>query len=145
MDNSDVHILDLPDEMLLVILNKLNSVDALCSLVGINQRLDQVACDPFYTRHLDCTVRVSFDFVCSMPEPVLDRLCATILPRIHLNVNKITFELLSMERILLAANYPQLHSLTLVNCEQEELLRHLKSMQQSLVKFFQLNTVRVLR
>jgi hypothetical protein len=37
--NKCLNILDLPDEILLVILNKMNMVDVLYSLIDVNQRL----------------------------------------------------------------------------------------------------------
>jgi len=53
---------------------------------------------------------------------ILDRICSTILPRINEKV-KNPF---SMECILGAVDYPQLHSLSLVDYQPEILLQHLK-------------------
>jgi hypothetical protein len=45
--NNRLSILDLPDEMLLTIFNKLNMVDVLYSLVDVNERFDRLVLDPF--------------------------------------------------------------------------------------------------
>ncbi|CAF4378309.1 unnamed protein product, partial [Rotaria magnacalcarata] len=37
MNSSTVHLLDLPDEMLIEIFNKLSTVDVLNSIWGVNQ------------------------------------------------------------------------------------------------------------
>ena len=42
-NNNEINILDLPDEILLSILNKLNNIDILYSLVDVNQRFDRLA------------------------------------------------------------------------------------------------------
>ncbi len=58
MAHSTVSLLDLPDEMLLVIFKKLNSVEILHSLVGVNQRLDQLIKDyVIHASFLDLMVR----------------------------------------------------------------------------------------
>jgi hypothetical protein len=134
LDMNDVHILDLPNEMLLAIFEKLKAVHTIFSLVDVNQRLDQLILDPLYSRHLDFTEKSSTGCVCPMVELVLDRICEKVLPRIHLNVKKLTVEPLSMERILLASKYPELHSLSLVNFEHASLLHHLRGIQLNLVK-----------
>jgi hypothetical protein len=38
MNRSDVHLLDLPDEILLVLLKKLNNIDVLYALCNINNK-----------------------------------------------------------------------------------------------------------
>ncbi|CAF5010034.1 unnamed protein product, partial [Rotaria socialis] len=48
-------ILDLPDEMLLCILNKSNNINVLYSLVDVNERFDRLALDSIYIRGLDFT------------------------------------------------------------------------------------------
>ena len=46
MANDNINILDLPDEMLLVIFNKLNMIDVLSSLVDVNERFNRLVFDP---------------------------------------------------------------------------------------------------
>ena len=54
-DNNDLNILDLPDEMLLNIFNKLNTIDALYSLVDVNERFNQLILNSLDIRKLDTT------------------------------------------------------------------------------------------
>ena len=56
---------------------------------------------------------------------ILSKICEKILPQIHDNVNKLTIEQNSMERIL-TFNYRQLYSLSLVNFEKQRLFQYLK-------------------
>jgi hypothetical protein len=130
MDNSDnynmINILDLPDELLLAIFNKLKVVDVFYSLVNINKRFNRLTLDPFYIHNLDLTMKTScLDYISSQDNQVLDKICKTILPRIHHYVKKLTVEPYSIKDILCAVDYPQLHSLSLVNFQQETLLRYL--------------------
>ncbi len=126
LNNNNIHMLDLPDEILLVIFNKLNRTDILYSLVDVNQRFDRLALDSFHIRDLDLTTRL-FNDISPLNDKVLDRICESILPRIRIMINKFTLEPLSMERILGTTDYPQLHSLSLVNFQQQTLVRHITS------------------
>ena len=126
--NNAVNILDLPDEILLIICYKMNIVDVLYSLVDVNQRFDQLVLDPLSIRHLDMTIRTiksvegqSF----SIDNQVLSKICGKILCRIQHHVHGLTLEPSSMKRILLAADYSQLHSLSLVDFEGEALCQYL--------------------
>ena len=118
--NNYLSILDLPDEILLIICNKMNIVDVFYSLVNVNQRFDRLVLDPLTIRHLDMTIRTIksvYDQTFSIDNEILSRICDKILCRIHHQVNTLTVEPYSMKRILLAANYPQLYSLSLINLE----------------------------
>jgi hypothetical protein len=53
MNNSTVGIVDLPDELLLTIFKKLDNFDVLYLLMGVNKKLDSVACDINFTRSVD--------------------------------------------------------------------------------------------
>ena len=58
MNNSNknhLNIFDLPDEILFIILKKLNMVDVVYSLVDVNQRFDRLAVDSLYVRNLNMT------------------------------------------------------------------------------------------
>ena len=115
--------------MLYLIVKYLNVYDLVYSLIDIDERFAQMAVDPLYTCHLDMTVitmKSYFDYSYSIDETVLSRICQTILPKISDRVNKLTIEQNSMERILFTFNYPQLSSLSLINCQEEILLRYLK-------------------
>ncbi|CAF3499883.1 unnamed protein product [Rotaria socialis] len=110
MNPSDAHLLDLPNEILLIILRKLNNIDVLYSLLDINNgRLDIIAQENTFTNILN--------FVNTNNISLIDRFCIYILPRIHQNIKYFIFEPAVMERILLAAVYPNLTELKLFNFE----------------------------
>ncbi|CAF5041369.1 unnamed protein product, partial [Rotaria sp. Silwood1] len=109
-NNDNLNILDLPNELLLIIFNKLNKVDVLYSLVDITQRFDQLILDPFYIRNLNITsmsMKSFYDRIYSIDNQVLDRICKNILPRIYRQINELIVEQYSMERVLHTINYPQ--------------------------------------
>ncbi|CAF5216283.1 unnamed protein product, partial [Rotaria magnacalcarata] len=106
MNRSSVHLLDLPDEMLLNILKKLDNVDVLYALLGIdNERLNSLAREETFSRTLNL---VSIVHNTTMVDSILDRFFNYILPQVHENVKCLTVEPAFMERILLAAHYPNL-------------------------------------
>ncbi|CAF3209201.1 unnamed protein product [Rotaria sp. Silwood2] len=121
MNQSDVHLLDLLNEILLIILKKLNNIDVLYSLLNINnERLNILAHEKIFST----ITLVSMDNISSIDPGKLDRFCIDILPRIHHNVKCLFLEPLSMERILLSTNYPKLTKLKLFNFKQEFALRY---------------------
>jgi len=128
LSSNDINILDLPDEMLRAIFNKLNMVDILYSLVDVNQRFNRLALDSLYIYHLDFVVKQSDIHNSSVDFNILEGICKKILPRINEKVNKITVEPLSMERVLGAVHYPQLHSLSVINIQDKIFLQHLAGM-----------------
>jgi len=127
LSNNHLNILDLPDEILYIIFSKLNVVDILSSLVNVNRRFDRLALDSLYICDLDMTSTMSINSheTSSIDTQVLTRICSNILPRIHHQVHKLTVEECSMKQILLAGNYPQLYSLSLVNFQEEVLYQYL--------------------
>ncbi len=54
--NNHLNILDLPNEIFVIIFNKLNMVDVLYSFVDINERFNRLIFDPLYIRNLDMTI-----------------------------------------------------------------------------------------
>jgi len=125
MNRSDIHFLDLPNEMLIAILRKLNNIDVLHSLIGItNYRLHTLAKANVFTNTLNFVKTSSTDDCCSISESMLSQLCIDILPQIAYNVKCLILEPLSMERILLAAHYPNLTKLKFFNFGQEIRLRY---------------------
>jgi hypothetical protein len=131
-NNHHLNILDLPNEILFIIFNKLNMVDILYSLVGINERLDRLIFDPLYIRNLDMTIMITksyFDYTFSIDNHVLDEICEKILPRIHHQVNKLSVQPHSMERVLRSFNYPQLYSLSLLDFPEKMLSQYLTGIQ----------------
>ncbi|CAF1020506.1 unnamed protein product [Rotaria sordida] len=121
-NNYNINILDLSDEMLLAILNKLNMVDVLYSLVYVNKRFNRLILDPFYIHNLDLTVKHSLlQRVSPLDIEKIDTICKKILARIHHHIYKLTVPLYLIESIL-NIDYPQLQSLSLVNFEEEKFL-----------------------
>ncbi|CAF3743116.1 unnamed protein product [Rotaria sordida] len=103
-------------------------VDVLYSLVDVNQRFDKLLLDPLYIRNLDMTsmtMKSCFDLVYSIENKVLSRISKNILPRIHHQVNELTLEQDSMERILHRIHYPQHYSLSLIDFQEEVLIKYL--------------------
>ncbi|CAF3059601.1 unnamed protein product [Rotaria sp. Silwood2] len=119
VSNSDcLNILDLPNEILFFIFEKLNMVDVLYSFVGITQRFSQLVLDPFYIRKLNLTsmkMKSCFDQIYPINNKILDKICTNILPQICDQINELILEQYSMERILHTINYPQLYSLKFMN------------------------------
>ena len=119
MNRSNVHLLYLSDEILLIILKKLDNIDVLYSLSGINnERLDILAQQKIFTNILNFVPALTDD-VYSIPASILDRFCFDILPRVHHNVKCLILESLHMERILLSSDYPYLTELKFFNFNQD--------------------------
>jgi hypothetical protein len=126
-NNNNLNILDLPDEILLIIFNKLNSIDALYSLVDVNERFDRLVLNSLHIRNLDTTnmvIKSYYDRTFSIENNVLSRICEKILPRINHQLNALTTEQNSVKHML-TVNYPQLNSLSLVNFQKEILFQYL--------------------
>ncbi|CAF2954104.1 unnamed protein product [Rotaria sp. Silwood2] len=117
MNNSITNIVDLPDEVLLSIFKKLNNIDMLYSLVGINQKLENVACDITFTRAVDLITISSNELNNSKSNAILDRFCLQILSRIHNNVECLAVQAPIFQRVLHASSYPNLRKLILVQMD----------------------------
>ena len=134
-NNNNFNILDLANEILFIIFNKLKMTDVLYSLVNVNQRFDRLALDPLYIRDLDLTdimaINSIYDHLYSIDPTVLSRICQQVLPRIHHEVHRLTLEEYSMKDILLPGYYPQLYSLSLLNFTEETLQQHLTGLNDS--------------
>jgi hypothetical protein len=123
-NNNKLNILNLPNEILLFIFNKLKTIDALYSLVDVNERFDRLIFDSLHIRNLDTTsmvIKSYYNRNFSIDKNVLLRISEKILPRIYHQLNELIVEQYSMEHILFAFNYPQLYSLSLVNFQEEML------------------------
>jgi hypothetical protein len=118
MNQFDIDILDLPNEILIIILKKLGNVDVLYSLFGINnQRIDTLISNDVFTNVLNFVIT-------SIIDDKLDRFCIYILPKIHHCIKKLIVDVRSMEGILLAGNYPNLTCLELFNFGQETVFHY---------------------
>jgi len=137
LNNNHLNILDLPDEVLLIILKRLNTIDLLHSLVDVNRRFDRLVLDSLYILDLDMTDIMTINSLydqTSIDPRILPRICEKILPWIHHQIQKLTIEQYSMKQILLAANYPQLYSLSLINFHEEILYQYLTGMVFNFVR-----------
>ncbi|CAF1049917.1 unnamed protein product [Rotaria sordida] len=125
---NNLNILDLPDEILLIIFNKLKTVDALYSLVDVNERFHRLVFNSLHIRNIDTTNMVIisyYDRRFSIENNILSKICEKILPRIHHQLTELIVEQNSMKSILLTGNYPQVDSLSLVNFQKEILFQYL--------------------
>ncbi|CAF1042299.1 unnamed protein product [Rotaria sordida] len=120
MEYSCIGLSDLPAEILMIIFKKLNNLDVLYSLQGVNQRLNHIIYDPIFTSRLTFVKRLLHNFIdvfhCNM---VLNRFCLQILPEIGHQIKWLDLESSSMKYILHAAHFPNLHTLGLYNINQE--------------------------
>ncbi|CAF0976312.1 unnamed protein product [Rotaria magnacalcarata] len=126
LNNNDINILDLPDEILSIIFNKLKTIDIFYSLLGVNHRFNRLSLDSLFIHHLDFAIERYRVHNLSVDTYILDKVCSKILPRINDKITKLTLDPFSTEHILSAVKYPQLHSLSLDNYQSHILLRHLK-------------------
>jgi hypothetical protein len=116
MNQSNVRFVDLPNEILFIILKKLDNMDVLYSFLGVdNQRLDMIVQGKTFTETLNFVLTASLDDILSIADSILNRFCINILPRIGHNIKSLILESESIERVLLAADYPNLAELKLFN------------------------------
>jgi hypothetical protein len=119
MNRTSTSLLDLPNEILFVILNNLNNMDVLYSLIGIGiERIDLLTQDQIFTNTLNF-VSTDTGGMCSINDSILDRFYIYILPKIHYNVKCLVLDSMSMERILLSGDYPNLTHLKIFKFNQD--------------------------
>ncbi|CAF1457559.1 unnamed protein product [Adineta steineri] len=126
-NNNYSNIFDLPNEILFIIIKKLNISDVIYSLVDVSERFGRLLFDPFYIQNLNITLKTMKPFchrTFSIHEQVLSNICENILPNIHDQVKQLAIEEHSIERIFIY-NYSQLYSLSLVNFKEEILFQYL--------------------
>lgn len=120
MKNSNVHLLELPNELLFIIFRHLNNTELLHSLMGVNVRLDEIISDRIFTNRLTL-MRLSMDNLFGPLAPrKLDRFCSEILPQIGEQVISINVDAFSMERVLLAGKYSNLFGLGIYNITEKK-------------------------
>ena len=125
MHQSAVTLLDLPTEILQVIFKKLNNIDVLYSFCGVDdQRLDAVVVDQTFTQSVNFVLTTTVNDLVPIPNSMLDRFCTEILPKIHDRVQSLTILSESMERILLAADFPNLRELRLHHVSTNTISRY---------------------
>lgn len=122
-----LNLLDLPNEIFLLIINELPMIDVLYSLVNIHPRFDQLIFDPLYIGRLNLTsmrMKSYHDCTYAIDDRVVNRICKNVLLQIHDQVHELIAEPNSMKRVLCCAAYPQLHSLSLIDFQEQLLLDH---------------------
>ncbi|CAF3082595.1 unnamed protein product [Rotaria sp. Silwood2] len=120
MLNLCVGLNDLPDEILMIIFKKLNNIDVLYSLHGVNQRLNKIVHDSIFTSCLTFVKWFSHNFMDLISsDMMLNRFCLQILPEIHDKIKWLNLESSSMKHVLCATNYPNLYALGLYNIDEE--------------------------
>jgi hypothetical protein len=128
MYQSNVNLLDLPNEILLTIFKILNNIDILYSLFDIdNQRLDMILQEKTSTTSLSFVLATSYDSVSSVGDSIIDRFCISILPKINYDIKSLTLESKSMKSILRAADYPNLTELKLYNVNNHIISQYVTS------------------
>ncbi|CAF3531715.1 unnamed protein product [Rotaria socialis] len=79
------------------------------------KKLDRLARDITFTRSIDFVTILSNKKSKSRRNSTLDRFCVDIIPRIQHNIESLTLDRLSIDRVLRIGNYLKLWKLTLVN------------------------------
>ena len=72
-----------------------------------------------FTSSLTLVDHLSYDYIRQLSDSMLDRFCLQILPEIHHKIKQLDVEVLSMKRILLSTNYPNLSEIALYNIQIE--------------------------
>jgi len=118
MNRIAVNILDLPDEILLYIFNKLANTDVLYSFYGIlNKRLQRTVQGEKFSAKLD------FSSIIDQMK-IFRRFSDLILPQIHLRIECLTIESEYLERFLVVTDYPNLSQLKLCNFHRDNYFRY---------------------
>ncbi|CAF0903187.1 unnamed protein product [Rotaria sordida] len=115
-----IGLLDLPDEILVMIFTKFNTVEAFDSLLDTHDKIDKLVYDPIFTNRLTLFKWSSNNIIDLLYDYVIDRLCFRILPKIYNNIKWLNLEFLSIDRILCFAIYPNLYGLGLFNMPIDE-------------------------
>jgi hypothetical protein len=111
MNSLIIRLLDLPNEILLIILKKLDSINVLYSFIDIGvERLELLAQNKIFTNTINLTSTDS-GHICSVNNSILDRFCIDILPQIQCSIRYLIVEATAMERLALTDDYPNLTKL----------------------------------
>ena len=100
MDRSSAQLMNLPDELLLIILKKLDNVGVLLSLMGLDARLDQIIHDPCFTTEIDL-IQLNDDERCAQLDTCIQRFCSDILPAIYHQIKWLKVQSTSMEQLII--------------------------------------------
>ncbi|CAF1485932.1 unnamed protein product [Rotaria sordida] len=111
MEYSCLGLNDLADEILMIIFKKLDNIEVLYSLLGVNQRLNKIVHDSVFTNSLFLGSELRNDMI-------RDRFCSKILPEIHDKIEWLHLESSHMKHVLHATDYPNLYGLGLYNINE---------------------------
>jgi len=103
MEHLRAQLEDLPNEILLIILKQLNTID-LFKLKDLNRRIHNILYDEVMTSNLTL-----FKF---------DNELSNLLPEIDYKIKSLNVELFSIEYIFPATTYPNLYKLGLYNVDE---------------------------
>ena len=117
-------MMNLPDEIMLAICSKMDTIDVLYSFIDVNERLNRLARDRIFTQSIELIEKDDDGKTRSLPDIVLDRFCLQILPEIHTLVESLAVESRVVERSLSVGHYPRLTNLTLLNIDENFASRH---------------------
>ena len=119
--HSRVGLNDLPDELLLIIFQKLNNIQVLYSLMDVNERLSQTVSDPILTSYLIFVKQSSsIDYIDLLSSDMMrDRFSFQILPKIHHQIQHLHLQAASAQHILHVAHYPHLFGLGIYNIDED--------------------------
>ena len=96
MNKNRIDLLDLPNEILFLILRKIENVDILLSFMDINnRRLRSIIQDPMFVNVLNFVPMLQLNR--TMNSAKLDYFCLSILPRIEANIKSLVVESASMK------------------------------------------------
>lgn len=97
----------------------MTNIEVLYSLRDVNERFDILTNDRIFTENLTLIRNSSNEMTNILDHSMLHRFSTQTLPRIHTKIQWLELELISIEQFLFAAEYPNLHGLTLVNIERQ--------------------------
>jgi hypothetical protein len=117
-------MMNLPDEIMLAICSKMDTMDVLYSFIGVNKRFNRLARDRLFTQSIELMKRNDNYKARPLSDLALDRFCRQILPEIHTLVESLTVESSAVERCLSVGHYPKLTTLTLINIDENFASRH---------------------
>jgi len=92
-----IELLDLPDELILAIMNKVKlQALLLCSIIGIrNNRLEQLALEKCHS------IDLTFDYYKAPHQQLMERFYSHVLPSIYNNIQSLQLAPFNISRIFL--------------------------------------------
>ena len=125
---------DLPNEIIITVMQQLNTVDRF-NLRGLNTRLDNILFDSIVTRHLSLFKYLPNDRIVPLDETTLYLYCAHILPHIRTNIRSLGLDSIAIEPVFTETTYPNLHNLDLHDINYE-IVQHIFNSKKFDIKLF---------